>query len=289
MSDHEWEMSDQDLDAGAGGKTAAADAAGDLAGLAEFIFDALAPTIMVSDDFRIQWWNRSFVEMAGHRLADCRGHDLLGTLIETTDRPRVLDALLQLPASRESVEFDSFLTTRSGDCRRVKWRFAIMRNPEDETLTLVGSAMDITELYEELQQLRKSLGGQPAAVAATPRVRGYRRVFERHPCDRNLLVAPIVDDQMPAADTFRSVRGKDVSQRGFAYYAEECPQVDQVVAVFGAAPDQSFFRARVVHTTPSTIDGRPAFIVGCCFLGRVDEFYTAPAKDSPTRHSRGSS
>lgn len=83
------------------------------------------------------------------------------------------------------------------------------------------------------------------------------------------LIAPIVDDRLPAKTEFHPVWCKDLSGGGFSIYLETPPSFHNLVVALGLPPRVKFCRAEVMHVQPVDHEGRKIFLVGCRFTVRV--------------------
>lgn len=99
----------------------------------------------------------------------------------------------------------------------------------------------------------------------TERRSGERRDFR---CQQ--LLAPFDGVTLPAQEDYSRVRCHDLSPTGFSYYADARPAAKKLVAALGRTPFR-FFVAEVVNQRIVERDGKRKILVGCRFIGRIDD------------------
>ncbi len=102
------------------------------------------------------------------------------------------------------------------------------------------------------------------------------RSSESHPDERQRhrysclqLVAPFIGGHLPAISEFKQVLCHDLSLSGFSYLSDVAPNCEQVIVALGKSPF-ILMAARVVHHSPTVIDGVRSEIVGCQFVARIE-------------------
>jgi len=98
---------------------------------------------------------------------------------------------------------------------------------------------------------------------------GDRRKSQRAEYSTTQLVAPSIDGRLPNRHEFQEVRCCDLSSGGFSYLSDHAVRATSVVAAFGLEPDRLHLMAEVVHCTPTEVDGKRRYLVGCVFTGRI--------------------
>ncbi len=101
---------------------------------------------------------------------------------------------------------------------------------------------------------------------------------QRHRYSCLQLVAPYVNGRLPAISEFKQVLCHDLSLSGFSYLSDVAPDCEQVIVALGKAPF-ILMAARVVHHSPTVIDGVRSEIVGCQFMARIEP---GTASSAPT-------
>ena len=97
-----------------------------------------------------------------------------------------------------------------------------------------------------------------------------RRRRPRHSFSYCQRIAPMEGDKLPPSSMFRVVQCHDISAGGFAFTSPTKPAHDEYVVVLGSAPVLIYVKVCVAHITPTKMDGRDAYLVGCKYTGRVD-------------------
>lgn len=110
------------------------------------------------------------------------------------------------------------------------------------------------------------------AIAEQPQTRGKaeRRSGERLEFRCIQLLAPYDGETLPAQEDYSRVRCHDLSPSGFSYLADARPAAKKLVAALGRTPFR-FFIAEVVNQRVVERDGRRKILVGCRFIGRIDD------------------
>lgn len=110
-----------------------------------------------------------------------------------------------------------------------------------------------------------------AAIAdqrTTPR--GERRAGERKEFRCVQLLAPFDGVNYPTQEDYSRVRCHDLSPTGFSYLADARPAAKKLVAALGRTPFR-FFVAEVVNQRIVERDGKRKILVGCRFIGRIED------------------
>lgn len=82
-------------------------------------------------------------------------------------------------------------------------------------------------------------------------------------------IAPVLNGSLPKKEAFRHVECHNITAGGFAYLSEKLPESNQVVIALGSPPQLTYLIAQVVHTTPTTHNGKPMYLIGCSYTGRA--------------------
>ena len=95
-----------------------------------------------------------------------------------------------------------------------------------------------------------------------------RRDQVRHPYRCVQLMAPYDGRELPTQAAFRRVQCRDISPRGFSFFADERPDYQYMIVALGPIPF-TFLSARVVHTEARQCDDPSGYQVGCRFIDRI--------------------
>lgn len=116
----------------------------------------------------------------------------------------------------------------------------------------------------------------PAASLAAPGVAGpldktlrERRRRQRRAFPYCQAIAPVLDGNLPKSDQFRNVECHNITAGGFAYLSENPPESNLLVIALGTPPQLTHLIAQVVHSTPTTHNGKPMYLNGCSYTGRA--------------------
>lgn len=121
------------------------------------------------------------------------------------------------------------------------------------------------------QQTEETLESVLAAVHIEPWTEDSpdRRSSPRQAFRYRQRIAPRRDSCMPMPRDFIEVDCEDISTSGIAFYFHETPDFENLVITLGTGENVTHFTARVARIVECRHKGRPAFLVGCRFIGRV--------------------
>jgi hypothetical protein len=83
------------------------------------------------------------------------------------------------------------------------------------------------------------------------------------------MIAPIIAGVIPSHKNFFEVACRDISAGGIAFVLDNPPDFQSLVVALGNPPSVSYFSARVVRVADTVHEGKPAYLVGCQFTGRI--------------------
>lgn len=82
-------------------------------------------------------------------------------------------------------------------------------------------------------------------------------------------IAPAVNGEKPALESFREVRCRDIAAGGFSFIDHEMMPYNAFVVAFGTGKSLTYIRAKVRHRSTIVIDGQKAQVVGCEYVERL--------------------
>ena len=125
---------------------------------------------------------------------------------------------------------------------------------------------EIVERYAEglSVQFHKSTSQRPDSSADNRR-RQHREEFD---CTRMIAIWD-GETQLCESD-FQPTLCRDLSANGLAFWINDRPSAGHVVVQVDVNDELIYLKARIAHTTPEFASGRPAFLVGCEFRGRLE-------------------
>lgn len=97
-----------------------------------------------------------------------------------------------------------------------------------------------------------------------------RRGQARRRFQRTQSIAPYVNGQFPGPEAFRDVQCRDLTSKGFSFWLPAPPDFSSLVVALGTDEDVKYLLAEVAHTDTVRVDDKTAYVVGCCFTGRID-------------------
>jgi hypothetical protein len=111
-----------------------------------------------------------------------------------------------------------------------------------------------------------------------------RREKRRQRYPRWQFIAPLLNDELPAADDFEQFLCYDLSESGFSYLALEPPPSQRLVVALGDA-SYIYLSAAVVHHRPFDSPAGPRLLVGCRFLSRLVASGRGPLATATAGHA----
>ncbi|HEV2971200.1 MAG TPA: PAS domain S-box protein [Pirellulales bacterium] len=219
----------------------------------------------------------------GFALAELAERSVWNTLFVSDEVSMMQAAINRASQATQPVECESFVLTKVGERRRVRWNLAATYGGSGEVESIVSSGIDITDqriAEERLDRLeavmRQSVDADPSTptpaqfrpMPAGPhgeRRRGPRRAF-------NYLqrIAPVVDGKLPDRSGFQVVPCRDISSGGFSFISARPVGHSSFVVALGTAPVVIYLIARVAHVTSVQHEGNMCYLIGCEYVGRAD-------------------
>lgn len=277
--------------------------------------------LVLSASGRIIRVNRAFELITGFSTAEVQDRPIWNFLLASEEVSAVQEALSRLTSDAKPLEHESFIVTKRGERRRIRWSYAVLTRSASGVDTLIGTGSDVTaqraaearareaeaarnRAQTQLQGILSIVDGGSGAAAAesipsapsdatassdsissldtepAPGPRPFQPLPEDGMADRRhrprrsftycQRIAPMEGDKRPPPSMFRVVQCHDISAGGFAFVSPAKPDHDTFVVVLGSAPVLIYVKVSVAHVTPTKIEGRDVFLVGCKYTGRVD-------------------
>ena len=125
---------------------------------------------------------------------------------------------------------------------------------------------EIVARYSEgLQvQFNSSARQRPESVVENRR-RQHREEF-----DSTRVIAFWDGETLLDESNFQPTLCRDLSTNGLAFWVDQKPRDKYVAVRFDVNGEMVYLKARIAHSSPEFASGRPAFLVGCEFVGRLD-------------------
>ncbi len=103
-------------------------------------------------------------------------------------------------------------------------------------------------------------------LAALVRPQDERRATQRHAFQVTQRIAPIVGDEFPRREMFRSVVCKDISRGGIAFFLSAAPYFDRLELELSSPTRVLHVQAQVIGSNP-IVGLEPYYLVRCQFTG----------------------
>ena len=261
--------------------------------------------------------NRAFQRLTGFGSAEVQDRSIWNFLLAPEEVMAVQNALSQVGLKSQRQEHESYVLTKRGERRRIRWSYGALTRSATGVDTIIATGCDITPqrdaearalAAENARQrtqtqlkgilsivngddtnaeqpnspsppadagISESADAESATISNGSNVpdgemQGERRRRPRRAFSYCQRIAPMSGDSLPSQSMFRVVQCHDISAGGFAFVSPEPPAQESYVVVLGSAPVLIYVKVSVAHVTPTTRDGRDAFLVGCKYTGRVD-------------------
>ncbi len=266
--------------------------------------------LVLDVDGNVEGINRACRELAGFALPEIRDKPFCSVFAVPEEEELFRKTFRRSVNNKKGCRFESTLLAKDGTRHHIAWSLKVVidKNSFVQAILLTGTdqtryaqvcdklkraetvARDATSTVRELrrqlaeQPLRgrtsqddgreasqpPSASGRQSAQPAPDPSGADRRRSPRRPYRYRQLVAPVVDDRMPAAEEFCEVECEDISAGGLSFYYPERPEFTQIVVALGQVPFLTHFKAEVIRVADESDETGSRFLVGCRFTGRVD-------------------
>jgi PAS domain S-box-containing protein len=244
------------------------------------------PSLELMPDGRITDCNSALERIAGFQLKEIKDRSIYSAFILPEELEEVRAALTAAQRNQQCARKECFLLTKSGARRRMIWSFTCVVD-DDVVTSLIGTGVDITAQYELNERVMRAEAMADNAVQSlrtwrakaaeknrkdgrpSAQVEQDRRRMKRRPFPYKQILAPMISGQIPSSDMFREMRCRDLSSQGFSYFTPNIPDYQQLIVAFGKQGNLIHLTAEIVHVSPSTVDGKDVFVVGCRYTGRT--------------------
>jgi PAS domain S-box-containing protein len=218
----------------------------------------------------------------GFTSAELAHRNIWNTLL-VHDEVALLQAALELVRqSNEPVERETFVLTKSGERRRIRWNLAAKRSAAGVVESIVGTGIDITEQraaeekvarFEAVSRTALDPGSEsmPSQFSPLdPGPHGERRKRPRRAFNFLQRIAPMVGDKLPDRRRFHTIHCQDISSAGFSFLAADPPAHHSYVVALGTAAVTIYLTANIIHVTAVIRDDKTQYLVGCQYVGRAN-------------------
>lgn len=116
---------------------------------AQKVLETLDSIVLVmSPTGRIILVNRAFELITGFTVAEVQDRPIWNFLLAPDEVPLVQNALHSVATAAKSAEHESFIVTKRGERRRVRWSYAVLSSSSTGVNTLIATGSDITAQRE---------------------------------------------------------------------------------------------------------------------------------------------
>ncbi|HID76184.1 MAG TPA: PAS domain S-box protein [Planctomycetaceae bacterium] len=247
---------------------------------ADRLMQTLGAMVLVLDPKgRILRVNRTCERITGFPAADLEGR-VIHEVFPVTNRPELFTTVFRRVASGSSpVEYESALVAKDGTQWYIAWSYSGVNAPDGSLERVIATGIDVTALRQATEtgdggaeavdaQAASPAGKKPRGGTAETLLR-ERRHSPRRPYPYLQAIAYVLDGHLPALTDFFQVECHDIAGAGFSFLSSRPPQSDTLVVALGRHPRLTHLSARVIHATRIEHRGKPMFLIGCAYLGRV--------------------
>jgi len=256
-----------------------------------------APVLMLDVDGNLLSMNRAGQRVTQFSMNEIQGKPFWNVFVVPGEMERIRGIFREVTRQTAPLRFEGTLLAKDGTQRHVVWTVQVIREGK-EALSIVLTGLDKTEQTELETELREERAlakkatkawqagkgetdGEPPREENAPAVEsmpfqpqpatsGFElRSSPRRAYRYSQLIAPVYHGQIPTPKSFFPVECIDISAGGLSFYFEEKPPFEDLVVALGKPPALTYFAARVVRVAETEQDGKPSYLVGCRFSGRV--------------------
>ena len=231
---------------------------------------------------RILSINTACQRATGFTSGELAQRNIWNTLL-VHDEVALLQAALELVGqSNEPIERETFVLTKAGERRRVRWNLATKRSAAGVVESIVGTGIDITEQRAAEEKVaRFEAAGRTVLVSAgepTPGQfspldlgpHGERRKHPRRAFNFLQRIAPMVGEKLPDRRRFHTIHCRDISSAGFSFLAADPPAHKSYVVALGTSAVTIYLIANIIHITAVIRNDKAQYLVGCQYVGRAN-------------------
>ena len=231
---------------------------------------------------RILSINAACQRATGFKSAELARRNIWNTLL-VHDEVALMRAALELVCeSNEPVERETFVLTKAGERRRIRWNLAAKRSAANVVDSIVATGIDITEQraveervarFEAAGRTVLATGGEPTPGQFSPLDPGpdsERRKRPRRAFNFLQRIAPMVGDKLPDRRRFHTIHCQDISSAGFSFLTADPPAHHSYVVALGTSAVTIYLTANIIHVTAVIRDDKTQYLVGCQYVGRAN-------------------
>jgi PAS domain S-box-containing protein len=255
-------------------------AASDDAAMRQLLQAVEALVITLSPKGEIVDCNGTCEEVGGFSAAELVGRNVANAFAVQEESDLFQRRLSDLAAGDPSSKFETFLFTKRGDRKRIRWSGVQLEVADRPYRMLLLTGIDITREYEANERLARSEENAARLQEKLIRISSKynlsdetgveRRSERRLNFPRQQRIAPMENNRLPAADKFFMVEFRNVGAQGCAFFLEAPPTTREYVVELGNGANAIHLTAEVRHATLARTADTQRYLVGCKFTGRVN-------------------
>ena len=109
----------------------------------------------------------------------------------------------------------------------------------------------------------------PAAAKPNGATGADRRSSQRRDYPYLQVIVPVIPAGQPGRGKSIVVECFDVSTGGVSFLLDYMPDFSDILVVLGTQPHVTTLLARIIRVSPTTVEGRSTYLVGCRFTRRA--------------------
>lgn len=187
----------------------------------------------------------------------------------------------QLVAGEPLGRFETYLLTKLGDCRRIRWSGVQIETPDHPLPALMLTGIDLTrelDVSERLSRAEKQanvLKEQLVRIgnkySLDEEINVDRRAERRLKFNGQQRIAPLNGQELPCDNDFFRVQCDNIGARGMGFFLSDPPRAREYIVELGKGRRAIYLTAEVKHATVNNASHRQGFLVGCKFTGRITD------------------
>jgi PAS domain S-box-containing protein len=239
--------------------------------------DALVLTL--SADGKIRDCNLTCAAVTGFSPAELVGRNIASAFSVAEEVATMRANIDRLLAGDDIDKFETYLLTKSGDRKRVRWSGILLETPGEPKPPLLLTGIDTTREFEAIDRMNKAEATTARLQQKLKRLNERyhdtgdhdieRRTERRLPYPRRQRIAPYQKGELPHEDQFFVVECRNIGARGIAFFLDNPPNSRTYIVELGNGPHVIYLSAEVKHATLSRSAEKDRYLVGCQFGGRI--------------------
>lgn len=238
-----------------------------------------ALVVTLTADGKIDDCNTTCQTISGFRLTELIGRNVTNAFAAAEEIALMQEKIDQMAAGEAVDRFDTFLLTKQGERKRIRWSGVVLDTPDEPKPALLLTGIDVSREFDAVGQLSKSEATTAKLQLKLMRLSEKyhdtggididRRSERRLSYPRRQRIAPLKDGVLPREDQFFVVECRNIGARGFGFFMDHPPGAREYVAELGNPAHSLYLTVEVKHATLARSADRDRYLVGCQYIGRV--------------------